>query len=162
MFFTKDLRGLQQKMIRKAADADAGRMAEIIVYNNRINFYPIFGDIEYSFKEFNVLDVCRSFLDDRQFMDGAWVFEDKVVKGFVSCKGGEIVKLYVDSFFQSEGIGGKLLDHAVERLGAEWLWALEKNTRAVEFYKKHGFEPNGEKTYEEGTTEYLVKLVKTR
>ena len=70
-------------MIRKATDADAGRMAEIIVYNNRINYYPIFGDIEYSFGEFNVLDVCRSFLDDRQFMDGSWVFEEDTTEYLV-------------------------------------------------------------------------------
>ena len=145
-------------MIRRATDADAGRMAEIIVFNNRMNFYPIFGDIGYSFKEFNVLDVCRSYLEDRAFMEGTWIFEDEVVKGFVTCNGDEVVKLYVDTFFQSGGIGGKLLDFAVKELGASWLWALEKNVRGLEFYARHGFGPTGEKVFEEGTDEYLVKL----
>jgi len=40
----------------------------------------------------------------------------------------------------------------------KYLWAIEKNTGAIRFYAKHGFFPNGERKFEEGTTEYLVKL----
>ena len=36
-------------MIRKATEKDLCRIAEILVYNNRVNFLPIFGDEEYSF-----------------------------------------------------------------------------------------------------------------
>ena len=42
----------------------------------------------------------------------------------------------------------------------DFLWALEKNTRARAFYNCHGFIETGEKEYEEGTTEYLLKLVR--
>lgn len=70
----------------------------------------------------------------------------------------EICKLYVDTFFQSEGIGGKLLDFAVKELHADNLWALEKNVRAISFYQKHGFYLTGQKKFEEGTTEYLVEF----
>lgn len=70
----------------------------------------------------------------------------------------EICKLYVDTFFQSQGIGDKLITYAIKELHANHLWALEKNIRAISFYQKHGFHLTNEKIFEEGTTEYLVKL----
>ena len=44
--------------------------------------------------------------------------------------------------------------------GCRFLWALEKNERALRFYERHGFTDTGERKYEDGTTEYLVKLSK--
>ncbi len=38
------------------------------------------------------------------------------------------------------------------------LWALEKNTRAITFYKRNGFEITNDKKYEEDTTEFLVRM----
>ena len=146
--------------IRKARPGDAGRMAEIIVYNNRKYYYPIFRDIRYSFAEFTVENVTKRFLGDADFMDHCWVYEDEVVKGFVCAMDGEVKKLYVDVFFQGEGVGTALLRHAALVCGADHLWALEKNERAIAFYQKNGFRLSGEKCFEEGTTEYLVKMVK--
>ena len=40
------------------------------------------------------------------------------------------------------------------------LWALEKNERALAFYRRHGFAPTGKREFEEGTTEYIVELKK--
>ena len=71
---------------------------------------------------------------------------------------GEIKKLFVDTFFQRQGIGGKLMEFAINEKQAGRLWALEKNTGAIRFYERYGFELTGEKKYEEGTTEYLVKM----
>ena len=70
----------------------------------------------------------------------------------------EICKIYVDTFFQNEGIGKELIEYAIQELRADNLWALEKNTRAISFYQRHGFHFTGEKKFEEDTTEYLVKL----
>ena len=81
-----------------------------------------------------------------------------MVKGFIQINETEIVKLYVDTFFQSEGIGGRLMEYAVKEFHADHLWALEKNTRAITFYQRHRFQLTDEKKFEEGTTEYLVKL----
>lgn len=144
--------------IRKISEEEVGRIAEIIVFNNRINFYPIFQDIQYSFKEFNVFDVSKQFLEDKEFMENCYVYEDEVIKGFVCVIQQEIRKLYVDSFFQNEGIGKKLLDFAKEQLNANQLWALEKNTKALRFYERNGFHFDGQKCFEEGTTEYLIHL----
>ncbi|MBP5245858.1 MAG: hypothetical protein J6036_05330 [Clostridia bacterium] len=41
-----------------------------------------------------------------------------------------------------------------------FLWAIEKNTDAIRFYKAHGFKPSNEKKFEAGTTEYLIKLIR--
>jgi putative acetyltransferase len=40
------------------------------------------------------------------------------------------------------------------------LWALEKNTRAIRFYERHGFKITTDKELEEDTTEYLIRLEK--
>jgi ribosomal protein S18 acetylase RimI-like enzyme len=71
--------------------------------------------------------------------------------------GGIIVK-DVDSFFENQGIGSKLIKHAIEQLGCDVLWVLEKNIKAIRFYQRHGFVITEEKQYEEGTTEYIVKM----
>ncbi|MDD6575378.1 hypothetical protein ACQRAE_10515 [Mediterraneibacter faecis] len=43
-------------------------------------------------------------------------------------------------------------------IDADHLWALEKNTRAIAFYNRHGFQWTGTKQLEAGTTEYLMEL----
>ncbi|MEQ3230267.1 hypothetical protein [Fusicatenibacter saccharivorans] len=43
-------------------------------------------------------------------------------------------------------------------IDADHLWALEKNTRAIAFYNRHGFQWTGTKQLEAGTTEYLLEL----
>lgn len=77
----------------------------------------------------------------------------------------QIEELFVDVFFQNEKIGSRLLSFA-ETIAREqknagmFLWVLEKNEHAREFYRKHGFHPNGDRQLEEGTPEYIVKYEK--
>ena len=146
--------------IRKARIDDLARIAEIEVFNYRLNFYPIFQDDAFYFVEMQVLNVIQT---NKRHMDQIWVYDDNgIVKGFVWVDDEQIKKLFVEPVLQSRGIGASLLEHAVTELGATYLWALEKNTRAIEFYKRHGFRVMDEKMLEEGTTEYLVKLIKSR
>ena len=91
-------------------------------------------------------------------LQNIYVYDDGVIRGVVCLEGTEIKKLYVDTFFQGRGIGGKLLEFALEKKGSSFLWALEKNEGAIRFYESHGFRMTGEKIYEEGTTEYMVKM----
>ncbi len=142
--------------IRKAAAGDLSRIAEIFVFNNRMNFYPIFKDEGFSFGKLQVVSLADDYF--KNIISNIYVFDDGVVKGFIQINETEIVKLYVDTFFQSEGIGGRLMEYAVKEFHADHLWALEKNTRAITFYQRHGFQLTDEKKFEEGTTEYLVKL----
>ena len=144
---------------RKAKLDDLARIAEIEVFNYRLNFYPIFQSDAFYFVEMQVLNVIHT---NKRHMDQLWVYDDDgIVKGFLWVDDKQIKKLFVEPVLQSRGIGGKLLEYAVSELGASYLWALEKNTRAIKFYKRHGFLVTDEKMLEEGTPEYLVKLIKS-
>ena len=144
--------------IRRAKPEDMCRMAEIFVYANRLNYFPIFGDEAYSFSQLQVSAVLADFSGWIGEMEKAYVWDDGIVRGFVVSGEGEVYKLYVDSFFSGRGIGGALLEFAAAHTGANRLWVLEKNRNARAFYEKHGFLPTGEWTYEEGTPEKLLML----
>ena len=147
--------------IRKAKKEDVSRIAEIYVFNNRINFYPIFKDTLFSFHELQVVPLAKSLLVDSDTLDNTYVYDDhQIIKGFIYTKDKEIKKLFVDPFFQGQNIGEKLLEYAMEYQDISFLWALEKNIRAIKFYQRHGFSLTNEKKYEEGTDEYLVKLIR--
>lgn len=144
-------------MIRKAKKEDLSRIAEIFVFNNRINYFPIFQDAGYSFGELQVVSVIDRYFSRDEVLRDIYVYDDGLVKGFLLLEGTEIGKLYVEPCFQSQHIGQALIRFAIDR-GADLVWALEKNTRAIVFYARHGFRPTGEKKFEDGTTEYLVEL----
>lgn len=147
--------------IRKAQTSDLSRVAEIYVFNNRVNFFPIFGDAEYSFGEMQVVPLIDHFFSKAEVFQNLYVYDDGLIKGFLlmhATEKTEVEKLFVDPFFQSEGVGGRLIEYAIGKFQADRLWALEKNVRAVAFYQSHGFRPTGEKKLEEGTAEYLVRL----
>ena len=150
---------MQEKMkIRKAGPDDLSRVAEIFVFNNRVNYFPIFKDETFSFGELQVVPLADQYFKNDEIIKNLYVYDDGLIRGFLQRKDTEICKLYVDPFFQSQGVGSALIEYAVKEFHADHLWALEKNTRAVSFYQRHGFLLTGERTYEEGTTEYLVKM----
>jgi len=145
-------------MIRQALPADASRIAEMIVVNYRMNFYPFFRNDEFYFSELNVLDTAAEYAEGSENLLNTFVFDDRgVVKGMMRVNGSELVKLYVEPQFQSSGIGAEMLGHAVNELGVNWLWALEYNERGIAFYKRHGFVLTGEKMIEDEWVP-LVKL----
>ena len=47
--------------IRKAESGDLSRIAEIYVFNNRINYFPIFNDESYSFGEMQVVPLIDNY-----------------------------------------------------------------------------------------------------
>ena len=124
-------------MIRRARTDDLNRIAEIEVFNYRLLFHPIFLDDEFYFGELQVPNVAKRYADS---LEDIRVWDDGVVKGFILVKDGEVKKLFVEPVLQGQGLGAKLLEYAVERMGANTLWALEKNTRAIRFYQRHGFQ----------------------
>ncbi len=144
--------------IRKAITDDLSRIAEIYVFNNRVNFFPIFKDESFSFGELQVVPLVNHYFKKDEIIRNLYVFDNGLIKGFIQMNGTEICKLYVDTFFQSEKIGNQLIEFAIKELHADNLWALEKNVRAISFYQRHGFHLTGQKKLEEDTTEYLVKL----
>lgn len=145
-------------MIRQAEGKDIARIAEIEVFNYRLHFYPIFRNDEFYFDELQVPSLMAEYQQNQDILRHTYVYDDGVVKGFIRINGDEIAKLFVEPVLQGKGIGAALLDFALKEKGARWLWALEKNMRAIAFYQRHGFVLTGERKLEEDTTEYLVKM----
>ena len=155
--YVKNLRRAAMS-IRSAQTKDLSRIAEIFVFNNRINYLPIFKDESYSFGELQVVSFIEQYLKKKEVYQNLYVYDDGLIKGFLQMKGTEIYKLYIEPCFQREGIGHELIEFAIKEFGADHLWVLEKNVKAIAFYNRHGFCITGQKQFEEGTTEYVMEL----
>ena len=141
--------------IRQATVDDLVRIAEIFVFNYRLNFYPIFQKDTFYFEDLTVFNMVESFAKE---LDSIWVYDDGVVKGFIQIEKREVKRLFVEPVFQGKAIGTELLEYGIAERDANHLWALEKNIKAIAFYKRHGFDTTNEKKYEEDTTEFLVRM----
>ena len=81
--------------------------------------------------------------------------ENGQIQGFVGLYEDYIAGIFVSEQAQSKGIGGQLLNHIKARKPYLSLKVYQKNTRAVKFYKREGFQikmesadqENGEKEY---------------
>ncbi len=144
--------------IRKATTRDASRLAEILIFTKRMNYRKIFHDDKVSFGEMQVYTLAQDYIANPEKLDNIWVYDDEFVKGMIHIEGKELIELYVDTFFQNEGIGSKLIDFAVNMFDVQYLMVLEKNIRAIRFYQHHGFSLTQERQPEEGTAEYVVKM----
>ena len=84
------------------------------------------------------------------------LFSDKVV-GFISLylQGNFIHHFYIDEAYQRHNIGTELLEEAIQIMDVPiTLKCLEKNTKAIKFYKKKGFVAIDRGVSEHG--EYIV------
>ena len=161
-------------MIRKANLEDASRIAEILIFAKRAAYRSIFQDDKVAFMEMQVLPLALQYIENPDLLDTITVFDDGIVKGMANTKlctpadgaaALEIVQIYVDPFFQHNGVGEKMLREIEGQcrrngVGSMYLWVLAKNQQAIYFYEKHGFQPAREQQLEEGTTELLVKYAK--
>jgi len=165
-------------MIRKMETEDIPRVAEIIVFSWRSAYRGIISD-EYLFNERLVTSqlvkleetICDSSAE-------CYVFDDGIVKAALKMcpcadenKVGtfELYELYVDVFFQKQGIGAQLIDFFEER-AMEYgynelcIWTFEKNNVARVFYEKCGYLFDGMVNYLEqfGSTgvRYVKKVAK--
>ena len=145
-------------MIMKANKDDLSRIAEILVFVKRITYRSIFHNDAYSFGELQVIPVAEQY-SKAEIFDNIWVYEEAgIVKGMIHIEDYEVVELYVDYFFQGQGIGSELIEFAKKEYGVRFLWTLEKNQDAIKFYEVHGFSKTGNRQLEEGTPEYIVKM----
>ena len=141
--------------VRKAGLNDLSRIAEIEIFNYRLYFYPIFKSDEYYFSELGVPSLMQKY---ESGLDSLYVYDDGAVKGFIKIEGTYIAKLFVEPVLQNASIGSQLLEYAIKEHNVDHLWALEKNTKAIRFYERHGFMLTGDKKPEDETSEYLVLL----
>lgn len=152
-----EFRRSNEAHIRRAAKEDASRIAEILVFAKRMKYRSIFNDDAYSFGELQVLPVAKNYIENG-FLDNMFLYDDGIIKGLIRVEKEEIIELYVDHFFQGQGVGSELIEYAKEKFAVNFLWTIEKNIDAVRFYEAHGFHLTETKKYEEGTTEYLVMM----
>lgn len=144
--------------IRPAETRDIGRLSEIEVFNYRLNFYPIFLNDEFYFDQCSVENLADTYKKRPEMIKNTFVYDDGCVKGFIRMSENEVQKLFVEPVLQKKGIGALLLAFAMEEKGAKTLWALEKNTRAIAFYERHGFKKTGDRKPEDDTDEFLIRL----
>lgn len=72
----------------------------------------------------------------------------------------ELMALYVRAAWHGTGIGSHLLDQALGERPC-WLWVLEDNARAIAFYTRHGFRPDGGRQLYEGLGTWELRLVRS-
>ena len=70
-----------------------------------------------------------------------WVADyEGMLVGFVSLNEEILAALFVHPFFQGNGIGKQLLQFAMEQSDSLVLSVYKENKRAMDFYRKQGFE----------------------
>ncbi|MBQ6931784.1 MAG: GNAT family N-acetyltransferase [Clostridia bacterium] len=147
------------RYVRKATPDDVSRMAEIYVFNNRMEYFPVFNNVNFSFGELQVLSYANTLKSSMPVH--TYVYDDGVIKGFVIVDGEEISKLHIEYFFQNQGIGSVLLEYAIRFCNGKFLWVLKKNKRATKFYESKGLIYSGEKNVLyglNGHTEFVIKM----
>ena len=135
-------------MIRELRKADINSVAEIWLDTNR----KAHAFIPASYWE-------RNFTAVKEMLPQAEVYvyeNDQGIQGFLGLNGEYIEGIFVSEGAQSRGIGKCLLDYAKNRKPALRLNVYQKNTRAIHFYQREGFQiqregldaATGEKDYE--------------
>ncbi len=156
-------------MIRPAEVKDASRLAEILIFAKRTAYRSIFKNDPVSFNEMQVLDLALSFRDQTHTLNDLYVFDDGIVRGLIKWRKEDnsenrirIHELFVDPFFQGQGIGSIMMKdcirHSKEQHSRQiLLWVLEENKPARAFYERHGFQYDGVQRFEAGTTAKLLE-----
>lgn len=140
-------------MIRKMTEADLDRVMEIWL------------DACVKGQAFIPEDYWRSHAqvvrDDYIPQSEVYVDEqDSEIRGFIAVVGGRhIGALFVDPACWHQGVGRGLMAYALKHYkGPITLAAYVENTRAVDFYKRLGFEVKEEETEaESGRREYILQ-----
>lgn len=77
----------------------------------------------------------------------------------------EIERIYISGEYQSQGLGSVLMEHALaiarqNEKTSVWLGVWEKNEKAINFYKKHGFTVSGTHVFimgDEVQTDFVMR-----
>lgn len=69
--------------------------------------------------------------------------DDHKIAAFIGVANGNIEMLFVDPQHFGQGLGKTLLLYAIQKMDADRVDVNEQNPRAVDFYRKNGFEVVG-------------------
>ena len=119
-------------MIRALQEADIDRVAEIWLDSNlkAHHFIPE----QYWKSNFGLV---------KEMLSQAEVYvyeEDRDIQGFTGLNGEYIEGIFVSAVMQSQGIGKMLLDYVKSKKEKLLLNAYQKNVRAINFYRREGFQ----------------------
>lgn len=136
-------------MIRELQKADIGSVADFWLDTNikTHDFIPV----QYWQSNF---DMVKEMFSQAE----VYVYEnEKKIQGFVGLNDEYIAGIFVSSEVQSQGIGKLLLNFVKERKEKLSLSVYQKNTRAMRFYQREGFEIQSENLDENtGKKEYVM------
>jgi len=152
------MKGNSYGMYKESGNAGRFEISGNIDFHQKNELQKIFNNDKVSFGEMQVYPLAHDYIANPEKLDNIWVYDDEFVKGMIHIEGKELIELYVDTFFQNEGIGSKLINFAINMFDVRYLSVLEKNIRAIRFYQHHGFSLTQERQPEEGTAEYVVRM----
>ena len=119
-------------MIRELQKSDIDQVADIWLDTNLKAHYFI--SAQYWKNNF---ELVKEMLSQAE----VYVYESNgEIQGFIGLNGEYIEGIFVCDKLQSQGIGKLLLDFIKERRTGLSLNVYEKNTRAIHFYQREGFE----------------------
>ena len=83
-------------------------------------------------------------------------------RGEGSPETGEIIAIYILAEYYGTGLGRQLMEAGLEQL-KEYpqvcLWVLKENRRAIRFYEKCGYQPDGEEKYLQSVDATEIRMV---
>lgn len=119
-------------MIRVLQKADIERVVDIWLDTNLKAHYFISGQY---WK--NNIDLVKEMLPQAE----VYVYEDDCqIEGFIGLNDEYMEGIFVRDEMQSQGIGKILLNFVKEKKTKLYLNVYQKNTRAIRFYQREGFE----------------------
>ena len=119
-------------MIRELRKVDINKVAEIWLDTNIKTHYFI--SAQYWKSNF---ELVKELL----LQATVYVYEDKQeIQGFIGLSNEYIEGIFVSAEMQSQGIGKALMNYAKDKRSKLLLNVYQKNTRAISFYQREGFE----------------------
>ena len=119
-------------MIRELRKVDINKVAEIWLDTNIKTHYFI--SAQYWKSNF---ELVKELL----LQATVYVYEDKqAIQGFIGLSNEYIEGIFVSAEMQSQGIGKILLNYVKGKRNKLILNVYQKNTRAISFYQREGFE----------------------
>lgn len=136
-------------MIRAMQEADINKVADVWLNTNikAHSFIPA----QYWKGNFELVK-------EQLLQAEVYIYEDnQQIQGFIGLNGEYIEGIFVSNEYQSQGIGARLLNYIKNKKDKLSLSVYQKNSRAISFYHREGFEIQCEALDEAtGEKEYVM------